>query len=62
MRQILPLFFPHIYCLPVWYSMWDPKFPDQGSNLLPPALEAENLNHWTTREVSTTGLWLERSD
>ena len=25
-------------------------FPDQGSNT-PPAMEARNLNHWTTREV-----------
>ena len=26
-------------------------FPDQGLNPRPPALGAQNLNHWTTREV-----------
>ena len=26
-------------------------FPDQGSNLGPPALGAQSRSHWTTREV-----------
>ena len=26
-------------------------FPDQGSNLCPPAVEVWSLNHWTAREV-----------
>ena len=25
--------------------------PDQGSNLCPPTVEGQILNHWTTREV-----------
>ena len=36
--------------------------PWPGIKPVPPALEAETLNQWTTREVSTTGLWMERSD
>ena len=27
------------------------QFPNQGLNLCPPAVEAQSLNHWTTREV-----------
>ena len=28
-----------------------PYFPDQGLNPHPPALQAQSLNHWTTRKV-----------
>ena len=28
------------------------KFPDQGSNPFPPAVESQNPNSWTTREFS----------
>ena len=35
-------FYPHC-------GTWN--FPDQGSNLHPSAVEAQGLNHWTTREV-----------
>ena len=26
------------------------QFPNQGSELVPPAVEAQNPNHWTARE------------
>ena len=26
------------------------QFPNQGSELMPPAVEAQNPNHWTARE------------
>ena len=32
-------------------GMWGLKLLDQGSNLSSAASEAQNLNHWTTREV-----------
>ena len=42
-----------LFCLVIFdHAPWHAgsKFPDQGSN--PPlALEAQNLNHWTAREV-----------
>ena len=31
-------------------------FPDQGLNLCPSAVEAQSLNHWTSREVPHSGL------
>ena len=27
------------------------QFPNQGSELVPPAVEAQNPNHWTAREL-----------
>ena len=36
-------------------------FPDQGSNLCPPAVEAWSLNHWTTGEVLENFFWKNRS-
>lgn len=38
-----------VFFLPRW-GLVGSQFPNQGSELVPPAVEAQNPNHWTARE------------
>ena len=47
LRLFLGFFLSFFSFLAVWHA----ELPQPGIELVPPALEAGSLNHWTTREV-----------
>ena len=52
----MTLAFTYFYFLATLHGMWDLSTPMMGRPAAP-AVEAQNLNHWTTREVAVLYLF-----
>ena len=50
-RGVFALFYKFIYVFSFFFFFFAKLFLDQGIKLMPPAMEAWSLHHWTTREI-----------